>query len=355
MDFEVRRDDLHRCRWADAAAPVPSAGQALLAVERFGFSANNITYAVMGDSLGYWSFFPAEQGWGRIPVWGFARVIASRHPGLNEGSRVFGYLPPSSRLLVTPDRVNPGGFVDASVHRAQLPPAYNSYNTLDSDLSYQDQTADFYLLLRPLFFLSFMLDDFLCEQEWCGARRLLLSSASSKAALGLAYLAARRGGIEVIGLTSAHRVAELERLGVYGRVLDYGSLAALDSGDSAYIDLSGDGALRAAVHAHCAERLRLSLSAGATHWQAPTELPALPGPKPQFFFTPDRIVKRSRDWGRAGLNQRFAKAWHPFVDWTRTWLKIREAAGAAAIEQVYREVLGGHAAFDLAHVLVPNP
>lgn len=355
MDFEVRRDDLQQCRCVDAAVPAPSEGQALLAVERFGFSANNITYAVTGDSLGYWNFFPAGAGWGRIPVWGFAVVRGSRHPDLAEGTRVFGYLPPSSHLLVTPGRVAAGGFIDASPHRAQLPPAYNSYNTLDGDPAYQAQTADFYLLLRPLFFLSFMLDDLLSEQDWFGARRLLLSSASSKAALGLAYLAARRAGVEVIGLTSAHRVAELERLGVYSRVLGYGALGSLAAADSAYVDLSGDGTVRAAVHAHCADALKLSLTAGATHWQAQAQPPALPGPKPRFFFTPDRIVKRSRDWGRSGLNQRFAGAWNPFVNWVRTWLSIREASGTAAIERVYREVLGGHASFDVAHVLVPNP
>src|SRR3712207_7802692 len=46
--------------------------------DRFGLTANNVTYAVMGDAIGYWSLFPAsEDGWGRVPVWGYGDVVAS--------------------------------------------------------------------------------------------------------------------------------------------------------------------------------------------------------------------------------------------------------------------------------------
>ena len=46
-----------------------------------------------------------------------------------------------------------------------------------------------------------------------------------------------------------------------------------------------------------------------------------PGPEPQFFFAPDRVVKRSDDWGQAGLETRVADAWHPFCDWISGWLE----------------------------------
>ena len=40
-------------------------------VDRFALTANNITYAVMGNQLKYWSLFPAPSGFGIVPVWGF--------------------------------------------------------------------------------------------------------------------------------------------------------------------------------------------------------------------------------------------------------------------------------------------
>ena len=135
MDFLVDRGELHTYRVNSAGddPPVPAEGQALLRVDSFGFTTNNITYAVFGDVLSYWSFFPAEAPWGRIPVWGFADVVDANGTALAEGTRVYGYLPMSTYLVVTPTRVDERGFVDGAEHRAALPAAYNSYTRTDAD------------------------------------------------------------------------------------------------------------------------------------------------------------------------------------------------------------------------------
>ena len=127
MDIEVKKDDLQETRVVESAPAALGDGEARLAVRRFGFSANNVTYAVFGDAMGYWTFFPAEEGWGRIPVWGFAEVVEANGTGLDDGELVYGYLPMGTELVVTPTRVSEHGFTDATAHRAQLPPAYNGY------------------------------------------------------------------------------------------------------------------------------------------------------------------------------------------------------------------------------------
>jgi hypothetical protein len=73
-DFIVPRDDLRQCKFIETTIPdaieLPD-GALLTKVDRFAFTANNITYAVLGDELKYWELFPAPQGFGNIPVWGF--------------------------------------------------------------------------------------------------------------------------------------------------------------------------------------------------------------------------------------------------------------------------------------------
>jgi uncharacterized protein DUF2855 len=69
LDFLVLRDDLRRYEVADSPVPEPRPGEVLLRVDRFGFSANNITYAALGNAMRYWDYFPAPGGWGRVPVW----------------------------------------------------------------------------------------------------------------------------------------------------------------------------------------------------------------------------------------------------------------------------------------------
>lgn len=215
--------------------PAPEAlaeGQALLAVGEFALTANNVTYAALGDALRYWEFFPAGEGLGIVPVWGFAEVLASRCPGVEPGERFYGYYPMASHLLVAPAQVRGSGFVDASEHRRNLPSVYNQYLRCSSDPLYRASDEALQMLLRPLFTTSFLLDDFLAEHAFFGATDLLLSSASSKTAIGLAFLLqrnrAQRGqDYRIVGLTSAGNRAFVEGLG--GPRADGKALAAGDS------------------------------------------------------------------------------------------------------------------------------
>lgn len=353
MDFLVAKHDLHECRLDDGPALEPADGQALLEVDLFGLTSNNITYAKFGDSMSYWEFFPTQQpGWGRVPMWGFATVAASRHEQLEPGRRVYGYLPPSTELLVTPTRVTADGFVDGTAHRAQLPPAYNSYRSTATDPVYEQATEDQQMLLRPLFFTSYLLDDFLAEAKLFGASTAILSSASRKTASALAFLLARREGIDVVGLTSSRSADFVRSLGVYDHVVPYDDLGELPAGPAVYVDMAGDGAVRAAVHERYGEELAHSAVIGATHHDKLGAVPdALPGPRPAFFFAPDRVVKRSADWGMTGLEQKLAQAWRPYVEWTDGWLKVIHAAGGEALQRAYLDLLDGRIDPASAHVL----
>ena len=352
MDFLVAKDDLHRCCFLEEPASELEQGQARLEVASFGLTSNNITYATFGDAMSYWDFFPAEEGWGRIPVWGFAEVRASRVPELEDGTRVFGYLPPSSELTVAPARADAQGFIDASPHRSKLPPTYNRYARTDADPIYQAEHEDQQMLLRPLFFTSYLIDDFLADGDFFGARTVVVSSASSKTANGLAFLLSRRDGVDVIGLTSAAGAGFVRGLGVYDHVVAYDSLEELPSEPAVYVDIAGDSAVRDAVHSHFGADLTHSAVVGATHHDRMGSVPdSLPGPRPTFFFAPDRVTKRSADWGRDGLEQRLADAWRPYVEWTTGWLEVIHDSGPEALERAYLDLLDGRIDPARAHVL----
>jgi len=353
-EFLVRREDLRQTRIAESQPPEIEDGQALLRVDRFGLTANNVTYAVFGESMSYWNFFPAEEGWGRVPVWGFADVEASTHPGVAEGGRVYGYLPPATHLVVTPGAADERGFIDAALHRAPLPSAYQRYLLAGTDPFHTPASEDLQMLLRPLFFTSFLLADDLVDGGLAGARTAVISSASAKTAIGTAFRLADESGadVEVIGLTSARSVEFVEGLEIYDRVVAYEELASIEPESAAYVDISGDGEIRAEVHRHFGAELRASIAVGATRWE---ELGSgsgeRPGPAPRFFFAPDRVKKRGADWGRAGLEDRVAEAWHPFVEWTAGWLDVTHDSGFEAVERVYLDLLENRVGPTVGHVL----
>jgi hypothetical protein len=351
-DFLVRRDDLRECRIAESEVPELEPGQALLRVERFGLTANNVTYAVLGQIMSYWDFFPAAEGWGRVPMWGFAEVEQSAAQGVDPGVRVYGYLPPSSHLLVTPTHAGGYGFVDGSPQRAALPSAYQSYLATEADPVYRADTEELQMLLRPLFFTSFLIDDQLVDEGLTARGPIVISSASSKTAIATAFLLAQREGVELVGLTSSRSVEFVEGLGIYGRTVTYDAIQSLERAPATFVDIAGDGAVRLAVHSHYGEDLLHSMTVGISHWE---ELGAgegeLPGPSPTLFFAPDRLAKRSEDWGQAGLQTRIADAWHPFCEWIGGWLEVVQDRGFEAVQRVYLDVLEGRVDPKTANVL----
>lgn len=341
-DFLVKRDALRECRIAESDTPDLGPGQALLRVECFGLTANNVTYAVFGELMSYWDFFPAEAGWGRVPMWGFAEVEQSDAQGVEPGTRVYGYLPPSSYLLVTPVHAGPGGFIDGAPQRAALPSAYQRYAATGADPFYEADTEQLQMLLRPLFFTSFLIEDQLIDDRLADRGPIVISSASSKTALGTAFLLAQREGGELIGLTSARSADFVRSLDVYDHTVTYDEIASLDRGPATFVDIAGDANVRRAVHSHYGSDLVHSMAVGVTHWE---EFGAgegeLPGPAPKFFFAPDRVTKRSQDWGPAVLQTRAADAWRPFCDWAGGWLEVVQGEGFDALQRVYIEVLEG--------------
>ena len=350
--FVVARRDLRCSRFIDEPLTALEAGEVLLRVDQFAFTANNVTYAEMGERLAYWQFFPAPDGWGNIPVWGFAEAIDSRHAQIERGERFFGFLPMATHVVLRPERVCDASFVDGSAHRQKLPPAYNLYLRTAGDAAYLAQDEDLQALLRPVFITSFLIDDFLADEAFFGAQRVLLSSASSKTAFGLAHLLHRRSQVEVAALTSPANRAFVAGLGCYDRVSTYDEIVELPADRATiYVDFAGSAALHRAVHVHLGDKLVFSSAVGLSHRDRQAPEPGLPGVKPVFFFAPDRLRKRAKDWGRDGIDARFTEQWREFVPVARDRLTVTRGEGPAAVEIVYAAALDGKIAPDRGHVL----
>jgi len=254
---------------------------------------------------------------------------------------VYGYFPMSEHLVVSPERVDGRGFFDGAAHRRPMASAYNHYLRTDADASYDPDREAQQMLLRPLFFTSYLVDDLLVDNEDFGASTILLSSASSKTAIGTAFQLRARSGIEVVGLTSAGNCAFVEELDLYDRVLSYDEVGELATTPSAYVDVAGIGPLREAIHAHLGDALTHDMIVGATHWDEGGGGGDLPGPTPTMFFAPSQVAKRAKEWGQAGFDERLGTAWTSFSTWTDRWLEVRRGAGPEAVEDAYRTVLQG--------------
>lgn len=350
-DFCVSKTDLRTTRWFESQAPDLEPEQLLLEIDCFALTANNITYAVAGERMSYWNFFPAAEGFGRVPVWGFTNVVESAHPEVGAGERIYGYFPMSSHLVILAGRVSERSVIDASEHRAKLPGVYNQYLRVSNDPTYEPSGEAKQMLFRPLFMTSFILDDFLANNDFFGASNVILTSASSKTSLGLAYLLHGDRDCQVIGLTSATNREFVEALGCYHTVLSYEQIDTLARTPSVIVDMAGNGTTLAAVHNHLDDELRYSCLVGATHWEARQGSRGMAGPKPELFFAPTHIQKRNEDWGPGGVETRFADAWRRFTAVVGNWISVRTVTGRDGVEQIYGEMLNGQVTPDIGYVL----
>jgi hypothetical protein len=352
-ELMVRRDDLAQTAINETLVVEPKDGEALLEIESFAVTANNVTYAVVGDQLAYWNFFPAPESWGIVPVWGHARITASRHPDLAVGERVYGYLPMASHLIVQPGKVAADGFRDMAAHRQPMSAIYNQYRRLAADPAHDPAREDARMLFAPLFTTSFLIGDQLRRADWHGAATLIVTSASSKTALAAAYVArADSPGVRRIGLTAMANIAFVQATGLYDAVIAYDAIESLElAGSAVLVDFAGSGDLLRDLYAQLPGQLAFVLRVGVTHHDERGETGALPGPAPVWFFAPDAATALIGEIGPEAFNAALAERWAGFVAEAETWVTVERSEGAEALQRVWREQLAGRAAPGMGYVL----
>lgn len=332
-------------------APAVHDGEVSVTLTRCGMSANNVTYAVLGngfgpgiDMPGYWTVFPSGvPGRGLLPVWGFAEVTQSRCHGIDEGEVLYGYFPLAGATTFEPSRVSAAGFTDGQAHRRAVAGVYNQYLRLAALPALSAQQRDLWPVFRPLLMTGFMIADQFEQARHYGASQLIIASASSKTAMMTAHcLRQLADRPRLIGLTSAGNAAFVSSTGLYDAVVEYDALSTLEFRDtSAFIDMAGNRELVRAVHTHFGETLTFSLMVGMSHWQSAAGEGPQDGPRITVFFAPGRIQQRVADWGAQGLNERTEAAWQSFVRIAPELTSIVHHNGPDQALACYRNAVAG--------------
>jgi hypothetical protein len=346
---EVGRQDTGATRVVTEELGELGPQQVRLRVDRFAVTANTVTYAAMGDFLGYWDFFPTgDPAWGRVPAMGWADVVESAHPDVPVGGRHYGWFPMAGHVDLTVTPI-PAGLRDDGAHRAKHAPVYRTLAATTADPLYPQEPdparrgdlEDRHALLRGLFMTGYLADAFFELNGWFGAEAVVVLSASSKTAIGFADCVAAHGGIRRIGVTSAGNVGFVEGLGLYDDVVTYDAVGELPLVPSVAVDMAGNGPVLTAVHDRLGDRLGHSMVVGRTHHDTPMAQ-VTSGPAPQMFFAPTALEAL----GAAGTDTAevlaaSARALAAFVDRSQQWLRVERATGAAGTEATWADVHAG--------------
>ena len=322
-------------------------GEILVKIERFAYTANNITYAATGDIIRYWEFFPPvgkqAEGMGVIPVWGFAKVVETKTDEIPLGDRIYGYFPPASHLKMKPIKVQDQRFFEGAAHRATLPMGYNLYRRVNNEPGYTNEFDRERALLFPLYLTSFCLWDSLQNNNWHSAEQILVLSASSKTSIGLGYaLQADANAPKTIGITSARNLTTVQKLTLWDSVLTYDDLHQLDTTKpTVIVDMSGNNEVLAELHQLLGDNMHFTLKVGLTHWAKTNPNDGIINERSKFYFAPSHIEKRFKDWGPALFDEKTNAFMLSAAAKTREWLSFNEINGLVALAKVHPEVCNG--------------
>lgn len=343
----VERKDLRKTKTVTRDLPALAEGEVLVAIDKFALTANNVSYAVSGDFIGYWKYYPAEGDWGKVPVWGFGDIIESKCAAVPVGERIWGFFPMGTHIILTPGKVSDRQFTDVAEHRKPLPGLYNDFMRTKNDPPFVKAMEDARCVLFPLFATSFIIYDYLVANNFFDASQVIVGSASSKTGFGLAHLIHhdKQAAKRVVGLTSPQNIAFVEGLGICDQVAAYSDVTKLDASvPSAFVDMAGSGAVLTAIHNHFRDNVKESCIVGATHWEADRKRGNLPGATPAFFFAPAHIAKRNQEWGDGVL---ISKAMASSAQITATLagkFEITHARGPAAVEKAFLSLVNNDVA-----------
>ena len=347
--FQVKKDTFFSSRLVDMpeTALQIKEGEVLVKVDKFAYTSNNITYAVAGDMLGYWQFFPPTgadaDGWGVIPVWGFADIVESKTEGIPVGERLFGYFPPATFLKMEPTHVSDKRFVDGIAHRSKLPQGYNLYRRVNAEPDYSAAMDKERMLLFPLHLTSFCLWDLLQDKAWYGAKQILVLSASSKTSIGLGYaLQADTTTPPVVGITSQKNLETVQKLAIYDSMLTYDTLTQIDASvPTVIVDMSGNNSVLVELHTLLGDNMKFTINVGITHWTHARPKKGIIKERSEFFFAPGHIQKRLKEWGPAGFDQKIATFMRTAATKTKEWLTYRKVDGLQGLAKIHQDVCNG--------------
>jgi len=345
--FQTNKQDHSTSRITEQRQEQLKQNQILVDVEKFAFTSNNITYAVLGEMVKYWEFFPVkgqgESNWGVIPVWGYARIVESKLDDLPVGSRFFGYFPPAESLLMAPQNINPNGFIDGSEHRESLPAGYNFYYQANDHEVINQQEENEHMMFYPLFVTAFCLHSMLKEKGWYDAEQILIISASSKTSIGLAYaLREDRDAPMTIGLTSTKNLNFVRSSELYDKSVSYEGFEKIDANKkTVIIDMSGNTIVLKNLHLHLGDNMCFTSNVGITHWRNLDRVDGIIRERSEMFFAPAYMASLIKKYGKNEYGQRTSEFVKSTSKKIREWMHFREVDGLNGLEEIYGSVCSG--------------
>lgn len=252
-------------------------------------------------------------------------------------------------------KIRRDGFSDIGSHRSMHAPVYTTFTRTNLDAYYADSSTDGenrQALLRGLFLTSFLADELLRELSYFGAKNVIIVSASSKTALGIAQRIRSRNleaqDVNLIGLTSSKNTDFVYNTKFYNSVLTYdkvsSKLADICKGDAVVVDMSGNSDILQSIDKVLKRSIKHCMAVGLSHHESYSKTPlslTYEGAAPKFFFAPSEATRRSKAWGSKEYERRTSDALDMYVKSSYDWMKVGTVHGKEEVKNLWSSAYKG--------------
>lgn len=365
------------------AEPTQQSGTVSLEILKSGLTANNTFYLRFGDKdpFNFFHCYPVDSTAELVqdkstshdefvhpPAWGVAQVVASTIDEIVVGTKYLGHLPIATSVTFKDVSVNEEG--NMVVKRPKVDAAYNVFRKIDpDDALLTEEYGDLALVCWPGIMTGFGCFSTLQMKGYYGADNLVITSASSKVALALAFYL-KDSGKNVVGYTSKSNVPFCQSTGLYSQILDYD--ADLDPEKKyVFIDIVGRSDIYSKNKSCVTKLIAIGNTVGATGKDvtfglfppfatlkflltilgAPRWTRSWMNPVHDLYLVLDGHEELKEDWGLDKYKTLLKENTHAFCKNATFWITTHKCDTEDAIKKGFADVIEGKVAPSQAVIL----
>jgi len=347
---------------------VPELGEGcvLLRIDKFAFSQMALGYLMKGFTRtfsSYHSFYKIdEENMYRSACWGYATVMESSHPKVAVGSRLFGLVPPCKYIMqpvggtVPKSKTGDPALVELAMEGVPFNlRRFQEMELIDENAANAGDKVweDWRCVTKEIYTMAFYMDENLLVDTGM-INSVIISCASSKTGMALAYCLRMREMRFVYGLTSKEHYDFVKSTDLYTEVYCYDDVANLPNNHTiVYMDFKCDGELRQNITLRMGTNLMYNMVLGPAVFQKRMKDQLFEKRAREILFDEASWRERRRmvaEVTKTGRNEKLKYSFKSFVDRMKRHVKLRHFGGAEGLTKLYDNVYNNAAPPDQAYV-----
>lgn len=348
----------------------------LLRIDKFAFSQMPLGYLMKGYTRtfsAYHDFFKyPEDGIYRSACWGYCTVLESLHPKVPVGTRLYGLVPPCQYHIQKVMRAIPASkngdppLVEFDMDRMPYNlRRFQEYEVLQDGAHQDTEMEDWIIATKEIYTMAFYMDEQLLVDTG-QINSVIISCASSKTAMALAYCLRMRGGVSieremscVVGLTSKEHLEFVKSTDLYHEVYTYDDLDNIPNDKTiVYMDFKCDGAIRQALTLRMGTNLMYNMVLGPAVFQKKMKDQLFEKRAREILFDESSWRERRRmvaEVTKTGRNEKLKYSYKAFVERMQKLMKLKHVSEPESLRKMYDAIYSNQASPSEAFICSMHP